>query len=674
MQDEKKSTFIIESRAQLVSALAEAAEIEHNLLCLYLYAMFSLKRSESEGITTEELEAIGRWRQTILGIALEEMTHLTLVSNLVASTGRAPSFMRPNFPCSPGPYPADMVIELAGFDMDTLDHFIYLERPRAQNIEDSFEHIQSYTRVSEKGRLMAHSGDYKTVGALYLSIRDAFEDLCEKYGEKNMFCGAASQQVGPLDSPLPGLILVTNKAQAMTAIDTIITQGEGATNVVDSHFQRFIAIKNEYKDLLLKNPNFVPARAVARNPVMRKPIEPEGRVWITEPLAAKYVDLANALYTMMLFTLVQIYNVENRPKEAKDALLSASYGMMRAMATVGETLTYLPANSENPNVLSGMSFAMVRSLSPLQRQSEKQIIKERFIEVLNSITGLQKHLDETKSENPHVQACADQLHKTAQELKLIESQLANMPETIETSVRQTTVAAPVKESAKTSSQFAHCSEPTPDVEISETEKIKLMFVAKRCIHSRHCVTELPNVFFANTPGKWLFAEKADPEILAAVSRECPSGAIQYKRKDGGPDETAPGVNLMRVRENGPYAFLADLQIDGKEQGMRATLCRCGQSQNKPYCDGAHNAAGFSSSGEPSTLDDTALKVRNGKLKINRSNNGPLLVSGNVEICAGTGRVLLRTQNVALCRCGNSKKKPVCDSSHIAANFKDAVDV
>src|SRR6185295_3646067 len=132
-----------------------------------------LKRSEAEGVSGDELEAIERWRRAIRGVALEEMTHLTLVGNLMSSIGTSANLMRPNFPSSPGFYPANIVIELAPFDMSTLDHFIFLERPRSQELADgeSFHPSKQYTRVAPAGRLMPSSGDYQTVGALYESIR-----------------------------------------------------------------------------------------------------------------------------------------------------------------------------------------------------------------------------------------------------------------------------------------------------------------------------------------------------------------------------------------------------------------------------------------------------------------------------------------------------------------------
>ncbi len=94
---EPSTHLVLESREQLFSALGEAAELEHNLLCLYLYAAFSLKRTKEEGISAPQLDAVARWRQEILGIALEEMTHLVLVSNITVALGASPSFMRPNF-------------------------------------------------------------------------------------------------------------------------------------------------------------------------------------------------------------------------------------------------------------------------------------------------------------------------------------------------------------------------------------------------------------------------------------------------------------------------------------------------------------------------------------------------------------------------------------------------
>src|SRR6476661_3225705 len=143
------------TREQLLHLLAEASEIEHTLMCSYLYAAFSLKSREEDGLTAEQTEAAARWRKTIIGVAIEEMGHLLMVANLTVAVGGAPHFARPNFPVSPGYFPSDVVVRLTGFSPDTLDHFIFLERPRGIGGEDSeaFEQ-EDYDREQAHDGLM----------------------------------------------------------------------------------------------------------------------------------------------------------------------------------------------------------------------------------------------------------------------------------------------------------------------------------------------------------------------------------------------------------------------------------------------------------------------------------------------------------------------------------------
>jgi len=197
--------------------------------------------------------------------------------------------------------------------------------------------------------------------------------------------------------------------------------------------------------------------------------------------------------------------------------------------------------------------------------------------------------------------------------------------------------------------------------------IVVRFEGSKCIHSRHCVLEQPAVFEANVPGPWIHPD-ASPEGAVEVAHHCPSGAITYERTDGGPQESAPPVNTVHVRENGPLAFRAGLIVGGKPEGFRATLCRCGASKNKPWCDTGHVAAGFKAGGEPATQSSEPLAKRNGPLAITPAKNGPLQVTGNLEICSGTGRTVLRTQQASLCRCGGSSNKPFCDGTHAKIGF------
>lgn len=671
--EKNETEIVIESRIHLFSALAEAAEIEHNLMCLYLYSMFGLKRHTEEGVTQEELAAIERWRKVILGICLEEMSHLSLVSNLISSLGGTPHFLRPNFPASPGMYPADIVIELAPFDMKTLDHFIYLEHPADREMQDSdaFVSSESYERVAPKERLMPTSGDYKTVGVLYEAIKESLIKLCKEVGESELFCGNINRQITPIDSPLKGLIAIKDLKSALTAIETIITQGEGANECTDdSHYIRFSNIKKEYQDLLNANPNFEPGRRVARNPVMRKPISPEGRVWVNHPVSARYMDLANAFYGFMLRVLIQVYVVEDRDRTEKHEMLQMAFTVMHMLAVVGETLTLLPSSYENPDCFAGMSFAMVRTLSPLSKENELFIMIEGMGKFSTALKNLQKEVEKEESINHLLSACVNQLAIAQEGIDKLKAgaeklQLARKAHGPETSADKK-VSAP--KAPDTNIPVANSA-----IETAESDDIRIQFNAKKCIHSRHCVTECPEVFKANTPGKWLFPEQSPAEVLAAVIKECPSGALTYESKTSNcANEVAPSVNIMRLYENGPYAFLADLEIDGKNEGLRATLCRCGQSKRKPFCDHTHADVGFIATGEPDSINTEALEVRGGNLKIDRTPDGPYSVKGNVEICAGTGRIVLRTSSATLCRCGHSKSKPLCDGTHAVIGFRDAV--
>jgi CDGSH-type Zn-finger protein len=161
----------------------------------------------------------------------------------------------------------------------------------------------------------------------------------------------------------------------------------------------------------------------------------------------------------------------------------------------------------------------------------------------------------------------------------------------------------------------------------------------------------------------------DAERVAELAHICPSGAIRYRRKDGRPEEAAPPVNLVAVREGGPYAFRGDLRINGKPDGFRATLCRCGASKNKPWCDSSHHDVKFDATGEPATGTSTEmLAVRDGPLQIDPQINGPLQVRGNLEITSGTGRMVARLTSAKLCRCGGSQNKPFCDGTHARIGF------
>ena len=167
-------------------------------------------------------------------------------------------------------------------------------------------------------------------------------------------------------------------------------------------------------------------------------------------------------------------------------------------------------------------------------------------------------------------------------------------------------------------------------------RVHLRFEAKRCIHARRCVLGAPDVFLANVKGPWLHPEAVSADEIAEIAHACPSGAITYERTDGGAQERAPKVNVAHIRENGPIALHAELALEDRGAMFRATLCRCGASKNKPFCDGSHASLPFVASGEPPTQDSEPLEHRDGALRVSPAKDGPLVVTGNLEIAPARG--------------------------------------
>ncbi len=195
-----------------------------------------------------------------------------------------------------------------------------------------------------------------------------------------------------------------------------------------------------------------------------------------------------------------------------------------------------------------------------------------------------------------------------------------------------------------------------------SEAIDVHWDGDRCIHSRRCVLGLPSVFRAGDEA-WIVAGADDAEAIAAVARACPSGAISYTRKDGGAAEAPPAVNTLRVWEDGPLELRAEIVTGGNPDGTRRVFCRCGLSKTKPYCDGSHADGRFTASGEIAARDGAALEARDGAVEVTPLKDGPLKVSGNLEIIAGSGKKVTTVKQAFLCRCGRSGNKPFCDGTH-----------
>lgn len=647
------------SRELLLHMLYEAAELEHNLMCTYLYAAFSLRTGESD-LSADEAEAVERWRRCIMRVAVDEMGHLTAVWNITAALGGAPRFGRGNFPLDPGMLPAGVVVKLAPFSEQVLQHFIYLERP-ANSSEpegDGFASLLHYQRGDPRPRLTPMAVDYDTVGVFYHCLGDRLRDFVAHVGESAAFCGDPALQLSPQELQLAGAQPVRCLKTALAAFDSIVLQGEGASaDELDSHYQKFTRMRHELHALLEKNPGFRPAVPAAVNPVLRRPLRPEGRVWIEDELAAATVDAANVGYALQLRLLAHAYTLRS-PSPEKALTVDLALGLMRAMTHLAERAARLPAGPSYPDCNAGMSFTALRDASALPPGAGAWRF---FLERLDELSAAVDGLVASSAHDARLQAASRQLSglrkRAAQGLSL--------------ATTTPTPAAPVHGVVPVALPPASADAPLvrDGVEHVEGAKMTLLYEGKKCIHARFCVTGAPRVFLANVVGPWIHPDAMDVDALVEIAHACPSGAIRYRRKDGRPDEAAPPVNLIAIREAGPYAVRGELLLDGVSIHQRATLCRCGASQNKPYCDGSHHQVSFQASGEPPTGQADMLPVRDGALAIEPQMDGPLQLRGNLEITSGTGRVVARVTSARLCRCGASGTKPFCDNSHARVGFR-----
>jgi len=642
-------------RDQLISMLAEAAEIEHCLMCTYLYAAFSLKQDAVEDLLPEELSAVKRWRSEVIAIATEEMLHLALVNNLLIAVGSRPHYRHYNFPASPGQFPADVAVALLPFDAATLDHFIYVERPVLSRERDGdIVEKAVYSREMDATDLATDiSGDYDTVGELYHTIGASLSLLASELGEAGLFVGRTEAQLTLEDVFLPGLCSIGNEADAQRALTLIVEQGEGSIVCKDtSHYARFRTIREQWQALSAKRAEFVPHRNVARHPVMRAPVTNEEHIQVTSEPAIALLDVGNASYFLMLRLFALMSDTANcllpRP-----AVMTQAMTLMHALADVGAALTALPANDAHPGIKAGLTFSLSRTAIGYESpDSAAWLIAERM-ELLAT----------------HAEECAGVLAPMSRFATALRAGAAAWRHAHDAKGIVGQVGAASGPLPVAGSLPAYPDEP---IEVARGEAGTIYFEARRCVHSRHCVLEEPEVFKANQKGEWIFPDMATPERLARVAHRCVSGAIRYERHDGGENETPPLVNLVRMRENGPLAVNAAISIIGPDRAasdeLRAALCRCGQSKNKPFCDQSHLAAGFTASGEAVTRPSSPLEQRDGPLVITPLRNGPLDVRGSAEICTGTGRTVDRTLAVRLCRCGQSNDKPFCDGSHRRAGF------
>ncbi len=329
----------IRSREELIDALGVAAEIEHAIMCQYLFAAFSLDLT-APALSPEDSETARTFMIQTLLIARQEMEHLGIVTNLLIAVGAAPNFDRPNLPLQPNYYAIDLPLQLLPFG----DEFLSL----AARLEAPCTEPEPHPPLSY----------YPSVAAIYERLRDGLVRLGSPGAPTaaTLFLGADDPQISNADfgaSPHQvwydlTLLPVTDLPSALAAIDLIRLQGEGSTvDDPDSHYGRVLAMRARWDALPAQ------ARTAMRKPVPANPqVVDRGDVdpgvacaVLSDPRAVALARLANRAYELLLLLLARLYGRNDATPEERDMYRKYAFFPLMTIVVrpVGEILTDLPA-------------------------------------------------------------------------------------------------------------------------------------------------------------------------------------------------------------------------------------------------------------------------------------------------------------------------------------------
>jgi hypothetical protein len=390
---DQEAPMAIEHREALIYTLGKAAELEHLVMCQYLYAAFSLKETTAEGVPEELLPTVVGWRRELFHIGEQEMLHLALVQNLLAAVGAAPRLARPNWPLPPHAMPARVQMALLPFGETALRHFAFLERPEGMDMADpeGFTALEKARELphDEADEIGPHLQDFETVGHLYRSIEEGMTRLAERMGESGLFIGPRRAQATAAHIEFDELLPVTDLASARAAIEVIVEQGEGARgDWREAHFGRLVRMLDEYLRLRAEQPDFEPARPVVLAHV--RPLASGAEVTlIGHGFTARCSDLLNAVNELVLQLLSRYFANTDETPEQRAALAEVAVALMKAVVKpLGSLITRMPVGPEHPERTAGPALELFYDVDYLlpHREAAWAVMEERLREVAELAT------------------------------------------------------------------------------------------------------------------------------------------------------------------------------------------------------------------------------------------------------------------------------------------------
>jgi hypothetical protein len=320
----------VAKRKRLALLLAQAAELEHAAMCMYLFASSTMKSTVAEGgVTLMQLETMRQWRAHMMVVAREEMEHLGIVLNLLSAIGEAPVLRRRNFPFTVE-YEGDTLdLSLEPFSVRAIRSFALLEMP------------QGLPRNSEGWRVLGGNDPHFSPKQfdLIAKLYDEIEDLVSTIPEAHLFIGPHDAQFVN-DSLMPltirgisiagaplynvNLTAITNRETAVAAIKQLKEEGEGSRleGGKESHFGIFL-------DILVAltthgDPAFQPARPVLSNPTAAG----TGPNRVTHPVTARAMALFDMCYETLTVMLSRYFAATDETPDDIYALERAAFELI----------------------------------------------------------------------------------------------------------------------------------------------------------------------------------------------------------------------------------------------------------------------------------------------------------------------------------------------------------
>ena len=366
----------------LAAYLTEAAMLEHQFMCQYLYAAFSLKKQPDATCSAAQLEIVRRWASIIYMIARQEMEHLSIANSLLTAIGTPPWFGHYNFPtqsrwyqakalehkklAANGPEPCDFPFLMQAFDLPVARRFCCMESPTLKYVaERDRQNVLDWCYQGPSGcacvpvlnvplpvspsfvsggNLPPDTIAPGTVQELYAAIASGLQYLNQKLGSKELFSGHQSGQ-----SQIPSeydiyLFSICDLDTALAGVRLITTQGEGidAPPGYDSHFQNYYDIAIEFQAIREQDPAFQAGLPLPLDPQSGQYSNP-----VTGEAVATFIEGYAALLYMLAGYYANYSPAEyNRPPYLFQALEQTVFGptMTMLIRSLAELITQLPAN------------------------------------------------------------------------------------------------------------------------------------------------------------------------------------------------------------------------------------------------------------------------------------------------------------------------------------------